>query len=57
MKLMNLSVDANYFETMRLQLLQGRTFKDHEGSDRQSVVINELMAKNIGWTEPIGQWL
>ncbi|HMG90573.1 MAG TPA: ABC transporter permease, partial [Chryseolinea sp.] len=50
-----LAVDANYFETMQLQLLQGRTFEDHEGSDRQSVVINELMAKNIGWTQPVGQ--
>jgi putative ABC transport system permease protein len=50
-----LAVDAKYFETMELQLLQGRTFEDHEGSDRQSVVINELMAKNIGWTQPVGQ--
>jgi putative ABC transport system permease protein len=50
-----LAVDANYFETMQLQLLQGRTFEHHEGSDRQSVVINELMAKNIGWTQPVGQ--
>ena len=50
-----LAVDANYFETLQLQMLQGRSFEDHEGSDRQSVVINELMAKNIGWTDPIGQ--
>jgi putative ABC transport system permease protein len=50
-----LAVDANYFETMQLQLVQGRTFEDHEGSDRQSVVINELMAKNIGWIQPVGQ--
>jgi putative ABC transport system permease protein len=50
-----LAVDANYFETMQLQVLQGRTFEDHEGSDRNSVVINELMAKNLGWNQSVGQ--
>ncbi|HEX6889678.1 MAG TPA: ABC transporter permease, partial [Chryseolinea sp.] len=50
-----LAVDANYFETMQIQLLQGRAFEEHQGSDRQSVVINELMAKSIGWTQPVGQ--
>ncbi|HEY5918334.1 MAG TPA: ABC transporter permease, partial [Chryseolinea sp.] len=50
-----LAVDPNYFEAMQLQLLEGRTFEDHEGSDRQFVVINELMTKNMGWSQPIGQ--
>jgi putative ABC transport system permease protein len=50
-----LAVDPNYFETMQLQLLEGRTFEDHEGIDRQSVVINELMTKNMGWSQPLGQ--
>jgi ABC-type antimicrobial peptide transport system permease subunit len=50
-----LSVSPNYFETMQLELRQGRTFQDHDGADRQSVVINELMARNMGWTNPIGE--
>ena len=55
-----LSVDANYFQTMGLQLKTGRVFNDHEGSDRQAVVVNELLVKNLsqlksGWESPIGK--
>lgn len=50
-----LSVDAHYFETLQIKLLEGRLFNDHEGSDRQSVVVNEVLAKNLGWSNPIGQ--
>lgn len=50
-----LSVGATYFETMGLQLVNGRLFNDHEGSDRNAVVVNELLVKNMGWSNPIGQ--
>jgi len=50
-----LSVDANYLNTMGLQLKAGRFFNDYEGSDRQAVVVNELLVKNLGWQKPIGQ--
>jgi len=50
-----LSVDANYFETMGLQLVEGRGFKNHAESDKQAVVVNELLVKNLNLTEPIGQ--
>lgn len=49
-----LSVDPLYFETLGLQLKEGRTFHNAEGSDRQSVVINETLAENLG-DNPIGQ--
>jgi putative ABC transport system permease protein len=49
------SVDPNYFATMGLPLKEGRVFNDHEGSDKQSVVINELLAKNMKWESPLGQ--
>ncbi len=49
-----LSVDANYFETLGLQLQEGRVFHDAEGSDQQAVVINETLAKNVG-DNAIGQ--
>lgn len=48
-----LSVDANYFETLGLELKEGRLFHSAEGSDRQSVVINETFANTIG-ENPIG---
>jgi putative ABC transport system permease protein len=50
-----LAVDAKYFETMGLELKQGRVFEDHEGSDRQTVVVNELLAQNMGWENPMGK--
>jgi putative ABC transport system permease protein len=50
-----LSVDANYFKTMGIALISGRGFHDHEGSDKQSIVVNELLVRNLGWKEAIGQ--
>ena len=49
------AVDANYFETMGIPLLKGRVFNDHEGSDKQAIVANELLVKDMGWEQPIGQ--
>jgi len=50
-----LSVDANYFETMGIQLAAGRIFNDHYESDKRTVVVNELFVKSIGLKNPIGQ--
>lgn len=50
-----LAVSPTYFNTMGIELLEGRTFNDFEGSDQDAVVINETMAKNLGWTNAIGQ--
>lgn len=50
-----LSVDANYFETMGLKLNVGRTFNKDDKSDRKSVVVNETFIKNIGLSQPLGQ--
>ena len=50
-----LAVDANYFQTMGIELESGRTFQDHEGSDRQAVVVNETMVKNLQWDNAIGK--
>ncbi|MDO8367796.1 MAG: ABC transporter permease [Saprospiraceae bacterium] len=50
-----LSVDAKYFETMGLHLAAGRVFNNQEGSDKQTVIVNELLVKNMAWSQPIGQ--
>ncbi len=50
-----LQVDPQYFETMGIPLKEGRLFTDHEGSDQQAVVVNELLVKNMGWTQAVGQ--
>jgi ABC-type antimicrobial peptide transport system permease subunit len=49
-----LSVDAMYFETMGLQLFEGRSFEDRSERDKQTIVINELLAKNLELQTPVG---
>lgn len=50
-----LAVGAGYFETMGIELKQGRAFEDHEGSDQQAVVVNELLVQNMGWENALGK--
>ena len=60
-----LGVDANYFATMGITLVKGRSFNLHPEADKHSVIVNEEFLKNlrshaiaqgqIEWEEPIGQ--
>jgi putative ABC transport system permease protein len=44
---MELKVDARYFETMGLQLVEGRTFRENAANDQQGVVLNATLAASI----------
>lgn len=50
-----LSVDARYFRTMEIQLISGRVFRDRSESDKQAVVVNELLVKKLDLAQPLGQ--
>ena len=50
-----LAVSPAYLPTMGIELVEGRSFKDFEGSDKSAVVVNETMAKNLGWSDAVGQ--
>jgi putative ABC transport system permease protein len=51
-----LGVDYDFFETMGLQLIEGRSFSREFGSDgNNSYIINESAVKALGITEPIGK--
>jgi putative ABC transport system permease protein len=55
-----LAVDAKYFNALDLRIEQGRSFKDHEGSDRQAVIVNESLINSLnqwqaGWENPLGK--
>lgn len=43
-----LSVDGGYFETMGLQLVAGRSFRERYEADKKTIVVNEALAKSIG---------
>lgn len=49
------SADAGYFETLGMEILQGRNFSDHPESDHHSIVINETLLKKAGWENPLGK--
>ena len=48
-------VDNDYVPTMGMHITQGRNFSDSLASDRQGILINETMNKQLGLDEPIGQ--
>ncbi|HRE65764.1 MAG TPA: ABC transporter permease [Cyclobacteriaceae bacterium] len=50
-----LAVSPSYFKTMGIELAEGREFKDFDGSDKNAVVVNETMVKNLSWSNPLGQ--
>jgi putative ABC transport system permease protein len=49
-------VDYDFVPTLQLQLLEGRNFSK-DFSDSTSVIVNEAAVKQIGWKEPLGQYL
>lgn len=49
-----LAVDYNYVQTLDLQVISGRDFSPQYGTDSNAVVINELMAKQLGEKDPVG---
>jgi putative ABC transport system permease protein len=48
-------VDHDYIKTMSMQILAGRDFSVNMPTDSQAVVINQTMAKQMGWKDPIGK--
>ncbi|HZY80593.1 MAG TPA: ABC transporter permease [Cyclobacteriaceae bacterium] len=51
------AVDASYFETMGLQLSEGRIFQPYSENDRRAVVVNEYLVERLGLDHPIGTQL
>ncbi len=49
-------VGDDYVETMKLELVEGRTFDKNQPSDPTSgVLVNEAMVRQMGWAEPLGR--
>ncbi|MBA2762675.1 MAG: FtsX-like permease family protein, partial [Segetibacter sp.] len=49
-------VDENFVPTLQLQITKGRNFSK-EFTDSASVIVNESCVKQVGWKDPIGQYL
>lgn len=51
-------VGPNFLETMKIPLLEGRTFSKDIATDPQdSIVVNEALVRKMGWTNPLGKRL
>lgn len=48
-------VDYDYIETMGMQIVQGRNFSKKMASDSISIIINEEMARQLGFENPLGE--
>jgi putative ABC transport system permease protein len=52
------AVDPDFIKTMKLDLIAGRNFSaDNSGDITHSMIINEALAKEYGWSDPIGKKL
>jgi len=50
------SVDFDYFETLEIEIVQGRNFSNEFATDSSAaVLINEAMVRRMAWDDPIGK--
>jgi putative ABC transport system permease protein len=50
-----LHVDDHFFNTFQVKLLSGRNFREGKDADNKSFIINETLAKQLGWENPVGK--
>jgi len=49
--------DFNYFDTLRMEMIEGRYFSKDRPADRNSVILNETAAAALGMGNPVGKRL
>ncbi len=49
------AVDFDYIRTVGLQVTSGRDFSKDFSTDREAYLINESLARQLDWTEPVGK--
>lgn len=50
-----LAVDADFLETLEIGLAVGRNFQSDRTADSSSMIINETLARQLGWKDPLGK--
>ena len=50
-----LDIDYDYLKSMDLVVVQGRNFSKEFGTDKEAYIINQTLAKQMGWVNPIGK--
>ncbi len=49
--------DAEFFDTYGMSVVVGRGFESGRPADATGVVINETLARRLGWSDPVGKRL
>ncbi len=49
------AVDFDYIRTLGLQVTGGREFSEDFSTDREAYLINEALARQLDWTDPVGK--
>ena len=50
-------IDENYFSTLEMDVLQGRSFSLEMPTDRQAIIVNETLVKKLEIADPIGEMI
>jgi putative ABC transport system permease protein len=50
-----LDVDADYLDVMGIPVIEGRGFDKASNSDSMAFLVNESLAKKLGWENPVGK--
>ena len=50
-----MEIDEDYLETMGMTLSLGRNFSKNFPSDNRALILNETLAQQLGWENPIGK--
>ena len=50
-----MDVDDDYLDVMGIPVIQGLSFSNESGMDSANILINETLAKQLGWDNPVGK--
>jgi putative ABC transport system permease protein len=50
-------VDTEYLDLLEIDLVAGRNFNEQIGSDTTAIIVNEALAKDMGWEDPLSEHL
>jgi putative ABC transport system permease protein len=50
-----LDIDLHFLETYDIEVVQGRNFSRDFATDKEAYLINQTLAKQLGWDDPLGK--
>jgi putative ABC transport system permease protein len=50
-----MDVDDDYLHILKIPVIQGEGFSKSSGMDTANILINECLAENLGWENPVGK--